>query len=394
MRIAILTSGILPVPAVQGGAVETLIDSYLAYNRKHRLHDITVYSTGSKNLRTGSDDSPNRYVYIDIDSPAAKIRKHLFRLTHGEGYYYFGIEYYLDRALKHIRRARYDIIIIENRPGFALRIPDDIGAKLVLHLHNDFLNTATHCAREISGQLSRIVCVSDYISGMVRQIEPDSGKIVTVHNGIDTEAFCRKAGAGMTRERLGLKPDDFVIIFTGRIIPEKGIAELIEAIALLERHEDIKLIVTGKSILMQHDDGGRFLASLREKAAMQGDRIVFTGHIPHSAIAEYLHLADIAALPSTWEEPFGLTCVEAMAAGLPVITTDKGGLPEITTSDCAITVATGEGLSRRLAAAILELYSSPDRRRSMGKAAAERAQLFTEERYAEAFFHALDGMLD
>ena len=44
MRIAILTSGILPVPAVQGGAVENLVDFYLEYNDRHRLHDITVYS--------------------------------------------------------------------------------------------------------------------------------------------------------------------------------------------------------------------------------------------------------------------------------------------------------------------------------------------------------------
>ena len=44
MKIAILTSGILPVPAVQGGAVENLIDFYLAYNERQKLHDITVYS--------------------------------------------------------------------------------------------------------------------------------------------------------------------------------------------------------------------------------------------------------------------------------------------------------------------------------------------------------------
>ena len=44
MKIAILTSGILPVPSVQGGAVETLVDHYLEYNDQHQLHDITVFS--------------------------------------------------------------------------------------------------------------------------------------------------------------------------------------------------------------------------------------------------------------------------------------------------------------------------------------------------------------
>ena len=44
MKIAVLTSGILPVPAVQGGAVENLVDFYLEYNELHQIHDITVYS--------------------------------------------------------------------------------------------------------------------------------------------------------------------------------------------------------------------------------------------------------------------------------------------------------------------------------------------------------------
>ena len=51
MKIAILTSGILPVPAVLGGAVENLIDFYLEYNNEHKLHDITVYSVSNKKVK-------------------------------------------------------------------------------------------------------------------------------------------------------------------------------------------------------------------------------------------------------------------------------------------------------------------------------------------------------
>ena len=52
MKIAILTSGILPVPAVQGGAVENLIDFYMEYNNLHQLHDITVYSIWDKGVES------------------------------------------------------------------------------------------------------------------------------------------------------------------------------------------------------------------------------------------------------------------------------------------------------------------------------------------------------
>ena len=66
MKIAILTSGILPVPAVQGGAAENLIDFYLAYNEEHQLHDITVFSVYHPNVKKSStqNSQANHYIYI------------------------------------------------------------------------------------------------------------------------------------------------------------------------------------------------------------------------------------------------------------------------------------------------------------------------------------------
>ena len=70
MRIAILTSGILPVPAVQGGAVENLIDFYLDYNDRHRFHDITVYSVWHPAVKEHSavKSDVNHYVFIKVNS--------------------------------------------------------------------------------------------------------------------------------------------------------------------------------------------------------------------------------------------------------------------------------------------------------------------------------------
>ena len=80
MRIAILTSGILPVPAVQGGAVENLIDFYLAYNDKFHLHDITVYSCNHHDTKNhpALKSKVNHYYYVDTTSIIAKIRKRLY----------------------------------------------------------------------------------------------------------------------------------------------------------------------------------------------------------------------------------------------------------------------------------------------------------------------------
>ena len=80
MNIAILTSGILPVPAVQGGAVENLIDFCLDYNNQHHLHKITVFSINHPKLQNLGllDTDVNHYYHIDTTSWIAKIRKRFY----------------------------------------------------------------------------------------------------------------------------------------------------------------------------------------------------------------------------------------------------------------------------------------------------------------------------
>jgi glycosyltransferase involved in cell wall biosynthesis len=99
-------------------------------------------------------------------------------------------------------------------------------------------------------------------------------------------------------------------------------------------------------------------------------------------------MADIAVVPSMWEEPFGLTVVEAMAAGLPLITTRSGGIPEI--CEGVATIVERDNIVDNLASAILDLYEHPEKRRAMSEAALKRSKLFSKERYAREFFEALE----
>ena len=81
MKIAILTSGILPVPAVQGGAVENLVDLYLDYNDRHKIHDITVYSIWHPNIEGHPAllSKTNHYLFIRVDGWWAKLKKKLYQ---------------------------------------------------------------------------------------------------------------------------------------------------------------------------------------------------------------------------------------------------------------------------------------------------------------------------
>lgn len=369
MKIAILTSGILPVPAVQGGAVENLIDFYLDYNEQHRLHDITVYSTSSSNK-----------------SPWRKIQEKFFQKIHSVGYYHHSIEYYFEESYNKLRKEKYDLIIVENRPGYALKLQERTKVPCILHLHNDFLNQETKNATEIVHGFKRIICVSDFIAQRVKGICPEAqNKCITVYNAIDLKRFTQ-AQRG-ERKSIGLTENDFVIVYSGRLTKDKGILQLIQALKLVHTFPNIKLLIIGASAYGIDKQPTSFVQQLKRETASISDKVIFTGYIDYKDIPSYLKMADIAIIPSMWEEPFGLTVVEAMAAGIPLITTQSGGIPEICNG--VATVVERNDIVNNLSAAIIDLYQHPEKRRAMSREALHHVTYFNKERYARDFFNAI-----
>lgn len=391
MKIAILTSGILPVPAVQGGAVENLIDTYLAYNNRFRLHDITVFSVANPEARRhpATQSSCNHYRFIDVKSPVAKVRKRLHHVLNRDEFYHYSIEFFFEQAMNYIQEHDFDMVILENRPGYAPKLAKQSPSRIVHHLHNDMLNAQTPGAQDICKSARRIVCISKYIASRVATIEGAAEKSTVVYNGIDLSRFSPQQYSKEQRSQLGLSADDFVIIFTGRLIPEKGIDQLILALKELKDYPHIKLLVLGSSFYGNEHGDSEFISQLKQTAEDVKDRIIFTGYTPYEQVPSMLALADIAALPSTWEEPFGMTCVEAMAMGLPVITTRRGGIPEAVTTECAILLPADNRLYARLAVSILDLYNAPARRQKMSRNGIEQAKQFSQDCFADRFFKAL-----
>ena len=393
MKIAILTSGILPVPAVQGGAVENLVDFYLDYNDQHSAHDVTVYSIWHPAVMThpALKSNVNHYHYIKTTGVLAKFGKRFYRWLHRrEEYYHYTIEFFLQQALNHIKKQDYDLIILENRPGYALKIVGKTDARLVYHLHNDILNNSTNQNQTIYKTASRILVVSDFICSRVHTISSNDIKTQIVYNGIDLSAFSQ--GKVVSRDIVGVNPNDFLLEFSGRVTKEKGIMELVEAMGLLTESPNIKLLVIGSSFYGNSDTKDEFIMMLQKKSEALADRVIFTGYIPYDQMSDYLHLADIAVLPSVWDEPFGLTCVEAMAAGLPVVTTNRGAIPEVVDESCAIMLDTDEHFVNNLAEAIQYLYENPAKREQMAKASVQRAKHFDKETYAANFFDAIESI--
>lgn len=390
MKLAVLTCGMLPIPAVQGGAVENLIDFYLEYNDQHKLHEITVYSPWDSKISNHPAllSDVNHYIYIDVTSLKARIERKLYGYMHHNEYYNHFIEYFFEKVYANLKKKNFDYIIIENGAGLAYKLSQRGFKNLILHMHNEVRASQEKFHDVVFGGLTKILTVSDYIKRKASVYFPIE-KIQTVYNGIDLQNFYPKEHPSVTRESLGFAMDDFIIIYSGRINPEKGVSELIDAMLKLKDNPHIKLMIIGGSFFGNTNNEDQFIRSLKEKAKVIQDNIIFTGFIPYKNMPDYLQLSDIAVIPSIWNDPFPTTELEAQAMGLPIITTLRGGIPEEVSEENAILLETDEHLADHLTIAILDLYYHPEKRTQMTAVSYERSKYFHKERFAKDFFNAL-----
>jgi glycosyltransferase involved in cell wall biosynthesis len=395
MKIAILTSGILPVPAVLGGAVENLIDFYLEYNNRHKMHDITVYSVANPKTKAhpALQSDVNHYCYIDTYSYLAKIRIKLFAIFYSKSpYYHHSIAYYLEQSVKHLIKQSYDLILIENRPAYVLRLRQVTQAKIILHLHNEKMDNDTKDFHYIYKSVSRIITVSDYIGNCIKSFHPGDTKCLTVNNGIDIDAFSYQRSPIITRKRLGLSEKDFVLLFSGRISREKGFFQLLDAMLHIQPQPYIKLLFLGSPFYgnAKTKNEALFFEEIKAKVDVIKDKIVFTGYIPYEQMPDYLSISDVSITPSVWDDPFPTTVLEAQAMGKPIIATRRGGIPEEVSEKNAILLETDDHFVEHLAQAIIELYYNPRKRKSMADESIKRATIFNKDTYAKNFFEALE----
>lgn len=154
----------------------------------------------------------------------------------------------------------------------------------------------------------------------------DHERIDVVPCGFDSEEFWPVTNA---RDYLGLPSDEFVVLQLGRMVPRKGIDNVIEAIAALQERHGVRarlLIVGGNTTKPDPDATPEFGRLMNLAYALDvGDRVQFMGQRPRSEL-RYYYSACNAFVTTPWYEPFGITPVEAMACGTPVIGSAVGGI--------------------------------------------------------------------
>ena len=157
-----------------------------------------------------------------------------------------------------------------------------------------------------------ILALSEFIrDDYLKTSELDRKHAYILHNCIDTARFVPGPADAALRASLGFAPEDFVVLFCGRLEPDKGIHKLLEA---MENIHDprIKLLIVG-SPFFGRTQQSPFLRKLEQQAETLGDRVRFTGYVPNDSMPEYYRLADLVCVPTLVEEAAGLVAVEAIS---------------------------------------------------------------------------------
>ena len=202
-------------------------------------------------------------------------------------------------------------------------------------MHNSHLQPYTKEKERALDNCDMIITVSEFVKREIVNNYPRTrAKKVVWHNGIDVDKFSNNVPdrkIQTIRDKYKIKSKDVVIAYAGRIIEEKGVFELIKAFQYVRKsiNRECKLMLIGASWYSDATKKTEYQKKVFDESKKIESNIIFTGYIDNSILPEYLAAADILVYPSLWQEPFGLTIVEGMCTGKPVISLANGGIPEI-----------------------------------------------------------------
>ena len=177
------------------------------------------------------------------------------------------------------------------------------------------------------GMLSRarkIIAVSHFTKWeLTNYYKIPANKIQVIHNGVDINKFKPAVDKRKVKAELGFNPDDLAIVSVGRLYARKGLFTLIDSMpSVVKRYPNAKFIISGKG---QSDEMNKLIAHA-EKLGVKNN-IIFTGYYPDKKLPRLYQAADVFAF-STFYEHHPFAVLEALATGLPVVTTTVGGIPE------------------------------------------------------------------
>ncbi|MCA0172274.1 glycosyltransferase family 4 protein [Bacillus sp. RAR_GA_16] len=350
MKIALIATEKLPVPAIRGGAIQIYLEAVSKLLAKH--HHVTVISISDPDLKQSETAQGVHYVRLNKNSYVADIKQ------------------YIDSN-------HFDVIHVCNRPLWIEELKAaSPKSKFILSVHNEMFaqgKMTDEEGKQCLSQLSKVVTVSDYIGKTITSRFPTAkGKVQTVYSGVDLSTYHprwtnegRKLREAI-RSQLNLT-DKKIVLFVGRLSKVKGPHILLHSLPeIIEKHPDAHMVFIG-SKWFGENDVNNYVKHLYTLGAMYPDNITFIKFVEPKDIPKLYSMADVFVCCSQWQEPLARVHYEAMAAGLPLITSDRGGNPEVINEGKNGYVVHQFDQPEAYAQMIQSLFSSDSLREKLGK---------------------------
>lgn len=379
MNIAFVCTEMLPVPPVLGGAIQIYINNILPIISK--FHSITLYSALKGGLPERETDGNVTHIRISARTKTEYVRDIKKEMS--------------------LNGQKFDLIHVFNRPRWISQFSEALpNTNFSLSLHNEMMlpkKISSAQALECVDRVKFISTVSKFIGDEVINMYPSAkGKVYPVYSAANTEIYypawsnqaLENKKALLSKYHLnGFK----VILCVSRLSPKKGQHILMDAMKLvMESHPKTALVFVGSKWYgcNKIDD---FARSLMIKAKKLRGPVIFTGFLAPDEIPKYFNMGDIFVCASQWREPLARIHYEAMAAGLPIITTNRGGNSELFKQNVNGIVLNEYNNAGAMADKIMYLLDNEKIALEMGKNARNDAEeKYTFDRVAHELLNLFD----
>ncbi|MEL9989896.1 MAG: glycosyltransferase family 4 protein [Thermoproteus sp.] len=383
MRVALISSGLVPVPPKRGGAVELYVYYLVKELRKQGIEAYVIDRDWDSNEQIYENDFMLRIplrnpLSLHLDKLLGKRKKILEELS-------FGFE-----VLKYLRN--FDIVHANTAwAGYVIAIKkrELNNARLVYTCHNGLwteekVHLGEKVIRYVEGYIMRKVDVVIALNNtMKRALVKKAGisleKVVTIPNGVDVEFYRPGIECSEVAQKLSLQ-GKYVVLFVGRISSEKGVHILLKALKILKDRyglRDVKTLIVGPlSGTYGSSDISPYAKELMKYVRQEHLDVIFFGDADPTTLRKIYSCSHIFVLPSLFEA-FPMVLLEAMASGLPVIGSRAGGIPDII-KDGVNGLLFEKGSPEDLAEKLSVLLTNDSLRREMGR----ESRRITEEKYS------------
>ncbi|MCI5511109.1 MAG: glycosyltransferase family 4 protein [Eubacterium sp.] len=392
-KICVVMGGVMPVPAVCGGAIETLVTSIVKKYSSKDGFQLTVCSVYHPEAVKVAKQYPDvRFFWTHTRNIKYMFMHAIFlgiRMTTGKCIR--PLQRHYNEIAKLFQKEKFDLIIAEG--GDTQAIADVAKGyrreQFANHIHIHYLPP-----ENIVENYGHVIGVSEFVTEEYLKVCKIPVKAHVLKNAVDVERFSQNVSEEQKRsirKKLGLSEKDFVILYVGRIMEIKGVLELMQAVTGLEDNH-IKLLIMGSA------NSGKWSFSNYERkvkkfAKRNKERIIFTGYVDNSEVYKYAAVADIQCLPTLVAEAAPLVVLEAMAEGLPLIVTKSGGVIEYIDKSTTLIIEQ-ENVIENLKRAIIYMKEHPEVRRQMSENARMQSKKYDEVIYYKNFVEMVFDIME